>query len=281
MKINPSMLALSAANPGLLALAFEPDDDLYPSLSASRALGYGGRVSHSHQHSGRVDVTHDLADGVGTELRGLPVNRERCVAAYASALQTIERVMVEREPDMVQQEADIEAERIEEERKSIEREEEWKRRPMKAYEDRELERRLMSAEKMKISEKIRELRGDGRTFFGMGPFIRADEIQKLQAEYDAIRMPDSLPKPTESELRRASFIGYTGMRIYDPWDYIETKRQKLAFKKSKLTSKHMVASVASGDELLLSAEDALEIAQIEFGVFAAGLEEMFTPRKEL
>lgn len=269
MKINPAMLALSAANPGLLGLAFEADDISVPSLRSP----YERRGNHSHHHSGRVSVTHDFADGSGAELRGVPVNRERCLAAYAAALDCIGRLELEKEGEMKQQEADIEAEREAKDREEVARLEERKRAPFKAYEDRELERRMARAEKEKLRERIQLLRQEGRTFFGMGPFIRAEEIEKLQSKVDAILMPPPLAKP--KDFGGDDYWFTLGLIYPKPWIFIPTKRENLKSQKGTISKKQMVAKVASGEDFLLSEEDAVEVARIEAGDYLRKLEDIF------
>lgn len=78
MAINPAMLVLSAANPGLLPLA------LGMGHAQNQAAAFGNYGGAQHRHSGHIE--HSARPGVGEELRGIAVDPARAYEAYAKAL---------------------------------------------------------------------------------------------------------------------------------------------------------------------------------------------------
>lgn len=175
MEINPAMLMLSAANPGLLPLALS---GLGAAQNQAAAFsGYGGRMQH--QHSGHIE--HSAKPGMGEELRGIAVEPVRAFEAYQKALDAYGDLLVINCDLIARMDAEHKAESDEITQKVFEAHE----ARMKKWEARHVREVEIDARIQQLEDKKKN------SFWGLDGFDK-DELRKLNEESRNL-LYDSMP----------------------------------------------------------------------------------------
>lgn len=227
MKINPAMLALSAANPGLITMA----------------TWLGNQYSSSSYGSKRVEakvsgsIEHSFKAGSGDELRGIAVDNERAAQAYQKALKAIDEFKAGYAGEIAEIEAEIQA-KIEaaKEKNEAKRQERNKRR-----EERKLEEKKNDARRKELSRK----RGG---FWGLS----SEEEEEYKRLTDWAFDPEGV---MESHMLVFELQMILNSRERSPSRLIDEVRRRIADANA--------IAVTSQNSLYLSRNDVIEIHKIE------------------
>lgn len=231
MAINPAMLLLSAANPGLLPLAFSAD-------SMSNYLGHSSTVRHSG------NVTHEFHENSASRLQGYRVDAESAARVYASGVAAIDSLVAEFSSWIALHDEKIDSEEKKQDLAASEQLEKFYQQRKKEQEENE--------ELSKLPAQIHQAKSNAKkTFWG---FYDKDDLQKIN------KLEDRLSELKDKKMKKlyempdyswATRIGYRQPRASEE---IEALRLELI-------DKQKVAEISVGT-IPLSFEDAKELADI-------------------
>lgn len=236
MPINPAMLMLSAANPCLLPLAFEPD-------RSSALSGFGSSVRH------HGNVTHEFAANSAERLQGYRVEAESAARTYAAGIAAFDTVVAELSEEIAEYDEKFDKQ----ERKDNEhREEEYRK-----YKEKEEQMEAEKAELKKLPEMIKEVKINAKKSFWLGYSKEdLDKINALETRKCELEEKYSLLRYDPFDTHRF----YNIMRQTTSWsDY--RVAPKLESIRADLVDKQKVAEISVGT-VPLSFDHARELAEI-------------------